>query len=304
LGTREPNEAKRLHALKLAEVEERRANLRRGQQPLSSDDIAREAALIGDQVRRGLEADQYQPVNWDTEVGASLWMPLVGSDLYTDVSQALPAQHRRKLDQQHTCYILVDDHLAARGLTLEALDRERLARAVSLEMQRVSQGHQAFLLGKTNEHVVPAVRNSNGSAAPITFESVIEGWLLEKKPIKKTEYVWRKVLKQLSDFVGHDDVRRLRAEDLVAWKADLLAKGLKAKTIRDGKLAPVRAVLQWAADNRKLEINPGARINIDLKVRSSEKRRGYRIYRNLRIGGDARTAFRTEFVADELGECL
>jgi hypothetical protein len=45
--------------------------------------------------------------------------------------------------------------------------------------------------------------------------------------------------------------------------------------IRDGKLAPVRAILQWAIDNRKLDANPGARINIDPKARSSEKRRGY-----------------------------
>jgi hypothetical protein len=39
LGTRDPSEAKRLHALKLAEVEERWSNLRRGQGPLTSDDI-------------------------------------------------------------------------------------------------------------------------------------------------------------------------------------------------------------------------------------------------------------------------
>jgi hypothetical protein len=33
LGTRDPNEAKRLHTIKLAEVEERWSNLRRGQRP-------------------------------------------------------------------------------------------------------------------------------------------------------------------------------------------------------------------------------------------------------------------------------
>jgi hypothetical protein len=42
LGTRDPIEAKRLHALKLAEVEERWANLRAGQRPFTPDDIARE----------------------------------------------------------------------------------------------------------------------------------------------------------------------------------------------------------------------------------------------------------------------
>jgi hypothetical protein len=72
LGTRDPNEAKRLHAVKLAEVEERWSNLRRGQRPLSPEDIAREAAAIGDHVRRQLDADPYQAVKWDVEVGAIL----------------------------------------------------------------------------------------------------------------------------------------------------------------------------------------------------------------------------------------
>src|SRR5690348_6286086 len=56
LGTREPNEAKRLHAQKLAEVEERWSNLRRGQRPLSPEDIAREAAAVGDHIRASLSA--------------------------------------------------------------------------------------------------------------------------------------------------------------------------------------------------------------------------------------------------------
>jgi Domain of unknown function (DUF6538) len=44
LGTRNPAEAKRLHALKLAEVEERWANLQNGKPPLSSDDVTQHAA--------------------------------------------------------------------------------------------------------------------------------------------------------------------------------------------------------------------------------------------------------------------
>ncbi len=72
-GTRDPGEAKRLHALKLAEVEERWANLRLGQRQLSPDDIARLASEIGEQLRRRLEADPYQPLRWDVEVGARLW---------------------------------------------------------------------------------------------------------------------------------------------------------------------------------------------------------------------------------------
>jgi integrase len=276
LGTRDPIEAKRLHALKLAEIEERWSNLRIGQRALSPDDIAQEATAIGDQVRRQLETDPYQPLRWDVDIGASLWGDEETGDYYTDVTQPLSPAEVKRLAQRTRCEKLADERLAARGLATESDDRERLARAVSLELQRIVQDHQAYLLGKIGHRAIggapPTLR---APATPLTFETIIQGWLVEKKPNKKTEYTWRKVMKQLSGFLGHDDARRVSPDDFVSWKADLLAKDLKAKTIRDSKLAPARAIFQWAVDNRKLEINPAARINIDLKARSSEKRRGY-----------------------------
>ncbi|WP_409334410.1 DUF6538 domain-containing protein [Bradyrhizobium sp. AUGA SZCCT0283] len=101
LGTRDPIEAKRLHALKLAEVEERWANLRAGQRPLSPDDIARLASEIGEQLRRQLEADPYQPLRWDVEIGARLWTASDTQDVYTDITQPLSPADRKRLDQQN-----------------------------------------------------------------------------------------------------------------------------------------------------------------------------------------------------------
>lgn len=277
LGTRDPNEAKRLHTIKLAEVEERWSNLRRGQRPLSLDDIAREAAAIGDQVRRQLEADPYQPLRWEVEIGTSLWeIGEADGYYYTEITQPLSPAEGKRLAQRAMCYALVDERLAAKGIAAQPDDRERLARAVSHELQRIVQDHRAYLLGKTEVRPIAGIPLAfKAPAVPLTFETVIQGWLVEKKPNGKTEYTWRRVMKELSEFLGHDDARRVSADDLVSWKADLLAKGRVAKTIRDSKLAPVRAIFQWAVDNRKLDTNPAARINIDLKNRSSEKRRGY-----------------------------
>jgi integrase len=276
LGTRDPSEAKRLHALKLAEVEERWANLRVGQRPLSPDDIARLASEIGDQFRRRLEADPYQPLRWDVEIGARLWTASDTHDVYTDITQALSPADRKRLDQQNICYALVDEHVIGRGVTTRPEDRERLARAASMQVQRVIQAHETYLLGK---HEISAggwePSKPRTPSAPLTFDVIIQGWLVEKKPNEKTEYSWRRVMKEFSEFLGHDDGRRVSPDDLVSWKADLLAKGRASKTIRDSKLAPVRAIFQWAVDNRKLDANPAARINIDLKSRSAEKRRGY-----------------------------
>ena len=277
LGTRDPAEAKRLHAIKLAEVEERWSNLRAGQRPLLPDDIAREAVAIGDQVRLELEADPYQPLRWDIEIGASLWsVGVTKGHYYTDIIQLLSPAEEKRLAQRVMCYGLVDQRLAAKGSAVQPDDRERLARAVSLELQRIVQDHHSYLVGKREVRPIGVGTSTiRVAAAPVTFQTIIEGWLVEKRPNQKTEYTWRKVMTQLSGFIGHDDASRVSPDDLVSWKADLLAKGLKAKTIRDSKLAPVRAIFQWAVDNRKLHANPAVRINIDLKARSSEKRRGY-----------------------------
>ena len=275
LGTREPQEAKRLHAIKLAEIEERWANLRRGKRALASEEIAHQAREIGSDIRRHLSANPHQTLLWDIEVGASLWAKSTISSL--DVMQPLPKELSAKMDQRSLCFDLVDERLKAAGLSVEAGDRQRIAEATSIELQRVAQEHHAYLRGLLLPHTpsTPGIMSPIAATAPLPFEEVIKGWLSEKKPIKKTEYVWRRVMKELSEHLGHDDVRRIRSEDLISWKAALLAKGLKAKTIRDGKLAPVRAILQWATDNRKIPANPGTRVNIDLKARSSEKRRGY-----------------------------
>lgn len=277
LGTRDPIEAKRVHALRLAEIEERWSNLRKGQHPLGTDEITHEALAVGDILRQQLSADPFQDIAWDTEIGAELWSSPQSKKIYADVTQPLDSAERRKIEQQDFCFALADERLSLKGRSVGDTDRRQLARVVSIEIQRIVQAHRSYLRGlsETNFNTGSMLPVQRVAGPPLQFDALIEGWVLEKKPIRKTEYVWRRVMKELASFVGHDDARRIRADDLVSWKAHLLAKGLKAKTIRDGKLAPVRAIFQWATDNRKIDNNPGARINIDLKARSSEKRRGY-----------------------------
>jgi integrase len=91
----------------------------------------------------------------------------------------------------------------------------------------------------------------------------------------KTIYEYNRVFRDLTAFLGHSDANRLSAKDLVAWKAEMLSAGRAAKTIRDAKLAPVRAILQWAVDNHRLASNPATRVTIDAKVRAGDSKRGF-----------------------------
>ena len=58
-------------------------------------------------------------------------------------------------------------------------------------------------------------------------------------------------------------------------KPTLIKAGLRPKTIRDAKLAPVRAILQWAVDNYRLAENPAKRVVIDVKIKPAESKRSF-----------------------------
>ncbi len=103
----------------------------------------------------------------------------------------------------------------------------------------------------------------------------MKGWAAEKRPAEKTLYEWTRVVRQFTTFLGHNNAARLQPDDLIAWKAALVEGGFQAKTIRDAKLAPIRAILQWAVDNRRLTSNPAERIVIDVKTKPSEARRSF-----------------------------
>lgn len=62
LGTREPAEAKRLHAQRSVEVEQRWSNLRRGPQKLSWEEAVQAAMTIIDQWKQRLAADPHQTI--------------------------------------------------------------------------------------------------------------------------------------------------------------------------------------------------------------------------------------------------
>lgn len=75
---------------------------------------------------------------------------------------------------------------------------------------------------------------------------------------------WTPGFKNFVQFLGHDDARLISKQNVIDWKDELLEE-LAPKTVRDTNVAALRAVLQWAIDNRKLPegtTNPAAGIKI------------------------------------------
>ena len=57
------------------------------------------------------------------------------------------------------------------------------------------------------------------SSEPLKFETLVAGWAAERRPMPKTVYEYKRVMRVLTGVLGHDDARRVSPKDLVAWKA-------------------------------------------------------------------------------------
>lgn len=71
-----------------------------------------------------------------------------------------------------------------------------------------------------------------------------------------------------------DDARRLTGVELTAWR-DKKLETLASKTVKDGWMASVKAVLGRAVEDHKLEANPAARVKVRSAPRPLTRSKGY-----------------------------
>lgn len=71
-----------------------------------------------------------------------------------------------------------------------------------------------------------------------------------------------------------DDARRLTGVELTAWR-DKKLETLATKTVKDGWMAAVKAVLGRAVEDHKLEANPAARVKVRSAPRPVTRPKGY-----------------------------
>ncbi len=295
LGTKDPTEAKRLHAAALAEIEAQWAALRKGAAVgLTEELVAELEQAIHDRWLAHHEDGRSQ-VFWQTSWFERLWQPepnpfkvVPEFPVRIAADDTMIADGDRRWSMKLFAYQCGDEFAVERGLKIDCDERLRLAKAAARGLQRASlamkptlgwgdvgPGASAALASGTTARGATTQASTVGSSKPLSFAELVDGWAKERKPAKKTARTYPRVMDNLKEFLGHDDVRRLTADDLVAWKNELIANGLEGRTIRDSKLAAVRAMLQWAVDNRLLPHNAAERITISIKSALNTRIRAY-----------------------------
>ena len=285
LRTRGPGEAKRLHAVALADVEKRWASLRAGSRELSEREAHEMARDVHDAWLSAHRDEPSRQTFWPVEIGHRVFAPPMPIDMAkvgTAEFWTLDADLGHVYELQDWCNGYADHVLKARGLTLDDSSKHKLAKAIAVAVQRASETLARYASGEATVgwHTPAAVAPVECPAdhathprqlLPVTFDALIKGWSMEKRPVQKTVYEWSRAVQSFTKFLGHADAARVTADDLQAWKEALIAQGLTAKTIRDSKLVALRAILQWGTDNRRLASNPAARINMDVKRKASDR---------------------------------
>jgi hypothetical protein len=263
LGTRDFLEAKRLHAQALAELEQRWANLRAPPKAISEREAHELVAPAYDWWFDLHQDNPSQQELWKTKHFDQLWdrrRYLKFADL------PLPEKWNREAEEGHTdmfvmekfCRDRVEELLTSQGLKVDDLSRSKIEKALgaaiqraSLDLAKLARGEFASSLHSQRSISVEQRRpDTEGVTKPVTFGSLMDGWARERRPMQKTIYEYKRALRDLAAFLGHDDATRLSSQNLIAWKAKMIEAGLHPKTILGAKLAPVRAILQWAVDNQ------------------------------------------------------
>ena len=288
LGTRNPEEAKHRHAQLMTELDARWKNLRAGPCNLTEREAHDIAARIYEQYVAKHSENPSEQKFWDVRIGETLWAKkpvprLVDEKTMLEFVNAYDPDESKKHEMKEWCLNVAQQELTSHGLAANYNNKTKLASAISTATQKASLTLARYARGDfaLDSHVPGSrinsqpIRSEPNAGKKVTFEKLFEGWVAEKSPGAKTRYSWERVVKQLVAYLGHNDASQLTADDLIRWKASLISIGLKTKTIRDGKLAPVRAILQWGVDNRRLNRNPGERVTIDLRARLVDRKRGY-----------------------------
>jgi integrase len=279
LRTKDPVEAKRAFTRVMAEIEERWANLERGVHLLTPREAANMARPFYDGMIAEFRDQPLLQTRWDVEVGATCFAPPpIAASGMLDVD---PREVKRSL-MEGWCRDFAKARLAATGSPANEANVTILARlicdalqAAALELVRLSRVN---VFGRAPDWVSgPAQDSSHPSIVkkPVPSKEILDGWSTERKPNSKTLYSYERVLATFMGFVGEDDVTAVTQKHVAGWKAEMLAKGLSAKTIAASKLGAVRAIFQWATDNGVVHENPFAKVTISVKKKPGERRRGY-----------------------------
>ena len=129
---------------------------------------------------------------------------------------------------------------------------------------------------------VPQAPWQNGAplapkARVISLDDVFEGYAGESGLAPATRKRWLPVVNNLKRHLDHNDAAVVTPENIIDWKETLL-RDRAAGTVRNVYLAAVKAMFNWAVENRKVSTNPASGITVRVQKKAREREKGFTLF--------------------------
>jgi integrase len=272
LGTKDWRKATRLHAIKHAEVLESWSALRSGT-AAQSQQVPRSAIAADSKIRslsvRDCSALAGAVYSRLIELGNSdrsftVWHAAVWSKFFDDEIAGdkpwpfgeHPGLHKAINDRYGR---FVDDVLRERGMHIDEDSRNRLLEA---SFSAVRQAWKQ-IAQESGGDFRPDPDVNRFATEPYMLDDAWAKYQTDHRPQPSTVKRWKPAIEGLRRFAG-SDVTKLTPRKMIQWRDKLLESGLDPITVRDVYLACVRAVLNCAKSNLRIDVNAAAGIHVQV----------------------------------------
>lgn len=325
LRTKDPEQAKALHAQVTVEVAEEWTRVRKlmdvaaRSAPPSSEQIVSKLELVSlshkdihalaGEIYRVFVAenddDPGEPDDWDRLLGRiEAAMP----DRYGPGSKLRNGE--RGLSQLPAGFVAiklfgpkVTEFLTSRGLALNTESFEKVCTVVAMAMRDAAHRLKRNATGDYTAD--PAANRFPVSAkfeprplvenhSPVSLDFFLEKWEEQTVVARSTRQSWVGKLKNLMAFCGKSDVSAITQDDVIAWRDHRRRAGVSPRTISMGDLASLRSMFNWAVrapEIKAITINPVLGVSQDYVEPPQIREKGYRLDEAERILLATKTPF-------------
>jgi integrase len=122
------------------------------------------------------------------------------------------------------------------------------------------------------------MREQSKAVEPVSLLTLFDEYVAERKPAPATIKAFGRQVRRFSEFLQHDDARRVSKQDVDRWKVELLARGgkdgspLNPRTVRETYLPAIRVALQRGVDSGMLTENVAKGVGVLGKKKTARLR--------------------------------
>jgi integrase len=183
----------------------------------------------------------------------------------------------------------VTEFLTSRGLALNTESFSKVCTVVAMAMRDAAHRLKRNATGDyttdpaANRFPVSAKfepRPLVANHGPVSLDFFLEKWEEQTVVARSTRQSWVGKLKNLMAFSGKSDVAAITQDDVIAWRDHRRKTGVSPKTISMGDLAGTRSMFNWAVgapEMKAITVNPVLGVSQDYAEPLQTREKGYRL---------------------------